>query len=268
MARKIARTSAIVAVGLMLAGVAARAGAIAAGPVEASATATDSGQFDVVRSSRSAAGFKADRGGAERRDGRLLVDLVSPGFPETVAAGPQRAPDAGEKHTIHCCEFWIFEAWVELFDDIDRDGHYTYFRVGFDVDTALTEADVYTRLFLRGANGVWNLIYESEVFPIFGSSGSDDYEVETELVAGYPTGDYDVLIEVYDAYYDELVVEYGPADTSALSYVPLEDVARDGLTAPPVSISSGGGGGAVSLELLGLMLAAAGIQVRRRRRTG
>ena len=260
------RSIAIAAIGLLLAGAVAYAdsgdedAAVAGSAVTTVVSATDESP-----ASRSVSGFQQGRGGASRRDPALLAEFTNA---DNAFPLPKGRADVGQKHAVICCDFWIFEAWVELFDDVDRDGHYTYFRVGFDVDTALTEADVYTRLFLRGANGVWNLIYESEVFPIFGSSGSDDYEVETELVAGYPTGDYDVLIEVYDAYYDELVVEYGPAETSALSYVPLEDVARDGLTAPPVSISSGGGGGAVSLEMLGLMLAAAAIQVRRRRRTG
>ncbi|UCC13662.1 MAG: choice-of-anchor H family protein [Gammaproteobacteria bacterium] len=261
-----ARLISMAVIGLILTGANAHAGignddGMVAGGVRVEGVSA-AGQ---TPASRSVSGFQRERGGASRRDPDLLKDFATT---DGAASTPKHAKAAAAKHLLICCDFWIFDAWVELFDDIDRDGHYTYFRVGFDVDTALTEADVYTRLFLRGANGVWNLIYESEVFPIFGSSGSDDYEVETELVAGYPTGDYDVLIEVYDAYYDELVVEYGPAESSALSYVPLEDVASDGLTAPPVSISSGGGGGAVSLELLGLMLAAAGMQIRGRRRTG
>jgi hypothetical protein len=257
----------MVAIGLMLAGVTARASADQASPVVPPPAATDD-QARVVGSSRSVAGFKTDRGGARRRDGGLLVDFVPAESGEPAGTGHKSTLDAGQKHTVLCCDFWIFDAWVELFDDVDRDGYHTYFRVGFDVDTGHADADVYVKLFLRGANGVWNLFYESGVFPIFGTAGGDDYEVETELVAGYPRDDYDILIEVYDAYYDELVVEYGPAETSALSYVPLEDLASDGLVTPPVAISSGGGGGALSIELLILLLAFTAMSMRRPRAAG
>lgn len=222
---------------------------------------------DPFPESRSAAGFEAERGEAERRDPALL-EMHEPGEADGAIDGPLKRPPAGaRKHTVVCCAFRIFDATVRLYDDFDLDGYHTYFRVNFDVDTDYSEADVYARLFLRGPTGDWNLFYETGVFSIYGSSGTDDYEVETELVAGYPTGDYDMLIEVYDAWYGDLVVEYGPWDSSAMSYVPLEDTSHDGLLPPPVAFSSGGGGGAVSLEILGLAGLAAWLRRRRSGRT-
>lgn len=203
-----------------------------------------------IPESRSVAGFEQARAGPGRRDPALLEAPEAPG---PARSGSKDRPTAARKHTVVCCAFRIFDARVQLYDDFDLDGYYTYFRVSFDVDTDYADADVYARLFLRGPTGIWNLFYETDVFSIHGSSGTDDYEVETELLAGYPTGDYDLLIEVYDADYGDLVIEYGPWDTSALGYVPLEDTSHDGLLPPPVAVSHGGGGGAVAVEILGLL---------------
>ena len=213
--------------------------------------------------SRSVGSFEVQRGTAERRNPDLLETFQAEG---SVDAGAKDAPLASRKHSVVCCAFRVFDARVQLFDDFDLDGYHSYFRVTFDVDTDYADADVFARLFLRGPTGVWNLFYETEVFSIYGSAGSDDYEVETELVAGYPTGDYDLLIEVYEAYYGDLVVDYGPWDTSALGYLPLEDTSHDGLLPPPVAVSRGGGGGALSAELL-VLAGLAGWGLRRRRET-
>ena len=232
--------------------------------IAAAAFAADPGETaNPSPESRSAEGFETGRGAAERRDPALLVPFTSS---DAVGETGKERPAGARKHTVVCCAFRIFDARVDLFDDIDRDGYYTYFRVNFDVDTDYSDADVYARLYLRGPIGGWKPFYETAVFSIYGSSGTDDYEVETELVAGYPTGDYDVLIEVYDAWYGDLVVEYGPMDSSVLSYVPLEDVSHDGLLPPPVAFSRGGGGGALSLEIIGLAAIAVWSARRRRHR--
>lgn len=205
--------------------------------------------------SRSAEGFASERGTVSRRDPALLE------FPEPPDESPEpekNGPEPARKIALLCCEFRIFDTRVQLYDDRDGDGYFTYFRVSFDVDTDYSEAHVYARMFLRGADGIWKFLYETEIFPIFGSSGSDEYEVETELVSGFPTGAYDVLIKVYDAAYGDLVAQYGPYDSSTLSVVPLEDLSYDGLPPPSVSISYGSsGGGAASLWLLGLVIVAA-----------
>ncbi|MGI9265013.1 MAG: choice-of-anchor H family protein [Gammaproteobacteria bacterium] len=205
------------------------------------------------RISRSVAGFQGEYAEDEKRDPVGLQTFE----PATESIASKRASlETVQQNASLCCAFWVYEARTRLFDDFDGDGHYSYLRVSFDIDTSYFEADVYVRLFLRGSNGAWNLIYHSEEFSIFGSSGNDEYEVETELVAGFPPDDYDVMIEVYEGFYGELVAEYGPADTSSLSYLPLEDVSFDSRLSPPVVVSSGGGG-AASLDMLILLLFAA-----------
>ena len=58
--------------------------------------------------------------------------------------------------------------------------------------------------------GVESFVLDPRLRCLGRSDPDDDYEVETELVAGYSTGRYDVLIELYDAATGVLVDEFGP----------------------------------------------------------
>ncbi len=209
---------------------------------------------EATQQSRSAAGYLEKLPGDGRRNPETLTDFR---LPPGVTPKKQRSQSALLQDGIQCCDYWIYAADTELFDDFDGDGYYTYLRVYFDIDTYFSAADVYVNLYLARPDEPWSLYYESEVFTVFGTSGSDDYEIETELVSGYLPGDYDVLIEVYDAVYDELVISYGPAESAALSFLQLEDVSYDVIGPTQVTISGGHGcGGALSyFTVLWLMMA-------------
>ena len=210
---------------------------------------------------RASAGFQSERADGERRDPALLQEFAPDA--STLPMG-QSAKAQGRKHEVGCCAYRIFDAWTRLFDDFDGDGHYTYLRVGFDIDTDFFESDVFVRLFVRGTDERWALIFESDVFRIYGSSATDDYEVETELVSGFPRDRYDVLIEVYEAPFGALVLEYGPYENPALGFLPLEDISADSVVAPQIAVSSGGGGGALTYEVLMLVLLAGWAGLRHR----
>ena len=150
--------------------------------------------------------------------------------------------------------FWFYTADVTLFNDFDRDGYYFGIDLLFDADTAYTVADVYAVIYLSYEYGPWNEYAVTEDFTLLGTSGSDEYIVETELVSGYPTGNYDILIELYDAWDDTFLASFGPEDTSELSILPLEDSTRDAVStgSTQVVVNSGGGGSFGWLLLLGL----------------
>lgn len=137
--------------------------------------------------------------------------------------------------------FSVFDAQTELSWDDDDDGFYHRLRVNFDADVSGGEAWVYARLYLSLEGGPWNHYYTTEVFPINGDASDDAYEVVTRLLDGYPAGYYDVLIELYDADYDLLVVNYGPYEDRDLAVLPLEDSYRDSYFGD----DGGGGGGAM-----------------------
>lgn len=151
-------------------------------------------------------------------------------------------------------DFWIYSVDVELFLDRDHDGYYTGIDLQFDADTYYDVADVYAVLYLSYEYGPWNEYAETETFAIYGASGGDEYGVETDLVDGYPAGNYDILIELYDTYDNALVATLGPEDTSQLSLLPLEDVGRDAPAGTTQIVVNSGGGGAFGwMLLLGLL---------------
>lgn len=139
--------------------------------------------------------------------------------------------------------FWFYSVDVDLFADYDNDGYYFGIDLWFDADTNYAIADVYAVIYLSYEFGPWEEYAETEDITLFGSAASDDYTVETELIAGYPTGDYDILIELYDADTNLFLASIGPEDSSALSYLPLEDSGRDsrGGGETQVVVNSGGG---------------------------
>lgn len=153
--------------------------------------------------------------------------------------------------------FWFFAADVILFGDDDNDGYFYGIDLLFDVDTVFSAVDVYAVTYLSFEGGPWNEYAATEDFTLFASSADDEYNIVTELQSGYFTGSYDVLIEVFDAQTDEYLVGFGPEETSALGFLPLEDFNRD---APqfdvPVVSSHGHGGGTTGLWMLLLLLVA------------
>jgi len=156
-------------------------------------------------------------------------------------------------------EFWFYEAYVTLFADSDDDGYYTGIELGFDADTVYTAADVYAVTYLSLDYGPWNEYAVTDEFTLYGASDTDRYVIETELVSGYPPGDYDILIELYDTFDGSLVASIGPEETSELSLLPLEDTTYDARagTTNQVVINSGGGGSLSWLLLLGLTIVSA-----------
>jgi len=159
-------------------------------------------------------------------------------------------------------DFWFYTADVVLFNDHDGDGHFHGIDLLFDADTYFAEADVYAVVYLSLDGGPWNEYSVTDDFTLFGSSADDEYVIVTELVSGYPTGSYDLLIELFDAYDGQFLAGYGPVDTSELAFLPLEDSDRDVPFTEPTVIVQEGGGSLGLLSLLGLIFAR-GYVVRR-----
>ena len=171
-------------------------------------------------------------------------------------ARPQTKSSGGESATPNI-DFWFYDADVVLFNDNDGDGYYHGVDLLFDADTIYDSAEVYAVVYLSLEGGPWNEYAVTEDFLIFGASGDDEYVVVTELVSGYPTGSYDLLIELFDTWDNSFVASFGPADTSELAFLQLEDSARDAPQDTTVIIREGGGGATGLVLLLPLLFAAA-----------
>lgn len=163
-------------------------------------------------------------------------------------------------------EAWIYDAEVDLFDDLDLDGYYTFLRVRFDPDSVYSDHWAFARLFVTPDGVTWDEYHVTENFLIEGSSSFDDYEVQTELLTGFEPGLYDVLIELYDADLGYFLGEFGPNESSAFALLPLEDVGHDSVQ-PVVVVAEHGGGGAAGLPTLAGLALLAGLAYRSSRRT-
>jgi MYXO-CTERM domain-containing protein len=213
------------------------------------------------RVTRNAEGPARDHAPDELRDPTTFE--IERRAPDEIKVKP-RSSRKGAQSLRAFGDSYVYEATTDLFGDNDGDGYYRFLRVRFDVDSIYVSAWVYAEIYLSADGMAWEHLYSTQDFEVFGADPYDDYEVETELVSGYPAGLYDVLIEIYDADTGELLDEFGPNESPEFSMLPLEDSTRDGLPAPPPTIIiEDGGGGAVSwLALAGLLGALA---LRRRR---
>ena len=117
-------------------------------------------------------------------------------------------------------DFWIYDASVSFNFDADYDGYYSTFTVEFDADTYFDVAQVYARLYLS-AGDVFQEYHTSSLFYIYGDSSSDSLVVESDLITGFPSGDYELLNELYDASTDELVEVYDGYNDADLTLLTL-----------------------------------------------
>ncbi|ODB93295.1 hypothetical protein A3194_00945 [Candidatus Thiodiazotropha endoloripes] len=178
--------------------------------------------------------------------------------PMVVTGSRLKQLNRSDVRTYHDPNFSIFDARTVISRDDDDDGYYHRLSVSFDADVISGRAWVYAELYLSLEGGPWNRYYTTESFPIDRDDSDDDYEVVTRLLDGYPSGYYDVLIELYDADNDAFLVEYGPYDDRDLRALPLEDSYRDG------DDYYHGGGGAMGLSMILFVLLARLIRLNNR----
>ncbi|ALT00170.1 choice-of-anchor H family protein [Lacimicrobium alkaliphilum] len=180
------------------------------------------------------------------------VDNTKPDKMQT-SIGPQTKSAISRPQYHGTEEFWVYDAWVTLEGDQDHDGYYSDFTLNFDVDTYYTSAAVYAVLYL-GVDDEFREYHSSSVFTIYDEDSDDAFEVNTTLVEGFVSEDYEILIEVYDADSNNLVAVYDGYTDSDLLYLPLESVDYE-YTEPQVIVNSEGGTNSISTIIALLTLA-------------
>ncbi len=122
--------------------------------------------------------------------------------------------------------FAIYEGYSQLIEDIDGDGYYQTFSVTFDADliTGYTHdvAVVYAELYLSENGGPWVHYYSTDSFVIQGESSDDEFEVYSTLEQGFSTNQYDILIDLYEEGYPNIIASYSSDDSNSLYGLPLE----------------------------------------------
>jgi len=183
---------------------------------------------EVLQSSRSAGKLKQDQGTDLRAllQQREVVIKAKPVQPENYAASGDDQYLAGIANR-HDQLFEIYDADVGLVSDLDGDGYHHALNVYFDVDVSIDAATVYAKLYLSREGEPWSQYFTTDLFVIVDQFSNDAYEVETELVDGYPPGYYSILIEIYSLDHAHMVA------SEVLDYhylgrdVPLEDLGWD-----------------------------------------
>lgn len=154
-------------------------------------------------------------------------------------------------------EFDIYSADTRLFDDIDYDGFYRTFSVSFDADVygiyAGQRARVFADLYLSRNGGPWELYFTTEPFIIFDDTNEDEFEVLTTLDLGFSTQHYDVLIDLYELGYSDIVATVSGEQLDSLYALPLESADRDIYVVETVTTSVSLGAGSFSKSMI-LML--------------
>ena len=128
-------------------------------------------------------------------------------------------------------DFSIYTGYSELITDIDEDGYFQTFSVSFDADIQSSasqhQAMVYADLYLSKNGEPWVLYFTTDDFLITGENTEDEFEVVTQLESGYVPDHYDVLIDLYEVGYSDVVATYSSDDSNELYALPLESTDYD-----------------------------------------
>lgn len=156
-------------------------------------------------------------------------------------------------------DFSVYDGYSVLFDDLDYDGFYQTFSVIFDADVhtyaGADQAAIYAEIYLSRNGGPWEYLHTTDSFTIYGESTEDEYEVMTNLATGYPSDYYDVLIDVYEVGYSDIVATYSSDDTNNLYALPLESNNYDVVEYYEEHHAHGGSSSTLLLSLIVLALA-------------
>lgn len=157
--------------------------------------------------------------------------------------------------------FEVYSADVQLLSDLDFDGYHHALNVNFDIDVSNEGATVFVKLFLSRDGGPWSHYNTTDLFNIYSDDTGDEYEVETELLEGYPPGYYDILIEVYSLNHADMVASQRLNHYYLGRDIMLEDLSwdeRGGYTEEytEVTVTHGGAGSASMFWLILVLLVA------------
>lgn len=177
-----------------------------------------------------------------RSAGKLLAD-DSVSLQQKLAQSPlvhQRLDDSSRRQArtaqhFDSVNFYFFDASVELSGDDDNDGYFHRITTYFDADVDSAQETAYAKIFLSYQGGPWRQVADTDLFEISYDSMGDSYVVETDLVEGYRSGDYDVLIELYSLFHSGMVASVELFQDSEGYVISLEDSERD---RPPVSVAT------------------------------
>lgn len=119
-------------------------------------------------------------------------------------------------------QVWISDIGTLLFDDSDGDGYHSGFSITIDVDSEYGDTEVYANIYLQSTLNPLELLHKTSRFSIYGTTIGDEYRIDTELRNNFATQEYDVMVDIHDAWSDQLLDTANARGFSNLSSLPLE----------------------------------------------
>lgn len=174
---------------------------------------------------------------------------------KTKSTGPVKVSSFTSHSYYH--EFSFYDVQTYLLDDFNYDGFYHSFSLNIDADVygaAVGEqVPVYAVIYTSRNGGDWRHLHTTDVFYLQGESAYDSYEVVTSLDTGFPTDYYDVLIDLYEYGYDDVVATISSDNTNSLYALPLQSYDRDNDSYGEEVVVHGGSLSALALVALGFI---------------
>lgn len=131
-------------------------------------------------------------------------------------------------------EVRIYDAWLDMRADSDGDGYHHLFDITFDIDSIANGHSIYVIGELQGSSR--QILFRTDPYTVNGGSGEDTYQVRVLLTDGYPPGQYQLILHVYDANSNNLLITYDGLDNHRLNNLFLEDSSWEGVHTDALSL--------------------------------
>lgn len=119
-------------------------------------------------------------------------------------------------------QVWLADIGTLLFDDYDGDGFHSGFSISMDVDSEFGDTEVYASIYIESSDRPIERLHTTSRFSIYGTGVGDEYRVDTELRANFDAAEYDITIDIHDAWSDELLDTASARGFRNLANLPLE----------------------------------------------
>lgn len=125
-------------------------------------------------------------------------------------------------HSQERSQVWISDIGTLLFDDHDNDGYHSGFSITIDVDSEYGDTEVYANIYLQSETASLKLLHKTSRFSVYGSTIGDEYRIDTELRNNFASDNYNVVVDIHDAWSDTLLDTANARGFNNLSNLPLE----------------------------------------------
>lgn len=119
-------------------------------------------------------------------------------------------------------QVWISDIGALLVDDIDNDSYFSGFSLTIDVDSEYGDTDVYAKIYVQSDTQPLMLLHKTSRFSVYGSTRGDEYRIDTELRNNFASDTYNLVIDIHDAWSDDLLDTANSRGFSNLRNLPLE----------------------------------------------